>query len=160
MRLNPTTDHAVRILIYLSIHEGRPVLSEEVARAYGTSPAAITRAMDTLEELGLVRAEEGGGGFHMAAAPSEIPLGWLTRNTEAGLPPAECFEAATCACPIAPACMLKNIFAEARQRFLDTLERYTLEDCLASPRRQQAFLRMWDRQAGEARMGLEAARAT
>ncbi|RYD82743.1 MAG: BadM/Rrf2 family transcriptional regulator, partial [Verrucomicrobiaceae bacterium] len=33
-------------------------------------------------------------------------------------------------CPIAPACGLKGVLAEARDAFLATLDKYTLEDLL------------------------------
>ena len=49
----------------------------------------------------------------------------------------ECFEAATNTCPIASACTLKRMLKEALDRFVVTLDRYTLADVLTGSARKQ-----------------------
>jgi Rrf2 family nitric oxide-sensitive transcriptional repressor len=45
----------------------------------------------------------------------------------------ECFDPMTNHCPITPACGLAPVLVEARDAFLDVLDRYTLADLIPDP---------------------------
>jgi Rrf2 family transcriptional regulator, nitric oxide-sensitive transcriptional repressor len=74
------------------------------------------------------------------------------RRTEPDFHLVECFDRENDTCPITPACMLKNVLAEAQKNFLATLDRYTLADFLASKERRDKLVTLWRRreQAGAA----------
>ena len=145
MRLTQFTDYALRTLLYLGVHDDRLVPVSEVARSYRISHNHLVKVAAMLTELGVVEAVRGrGGGLRLAVAPAEVNVGWVIRRTEPDFHLVECFDRATDTCPITPACMLKKVLHEARRNFFDTLDRYTLEDFLASPERQEALVQLWN----------------
>ena len=144
MRLTQFTDYALRTLLYLGVHDDRLVPVSEVARSYRVSHNHLVKVAAMLTELGVVEAVRGrGGGLRLAVDPAEVNVGWVIRRTEPDFHLVECFDRATDTCPITPACMLKKVLHEARRNFFDTLDRYTLEDFLASPERQDELTRLW-----------------
>ena len=144
MRLTQFSDYALRTLLYLGVHDDRLVPVSEVARSYRVSHNHLVKVAAMLTELGVVEAVRGrGGGLRLAVDPAEVNVGWVIRRTEPDFHLVECFDRATDTCPITPACMLKKVLHEARRNFFDTLDRYTLEDFLASPERQDELTRLW-----------------
>jgi len=144
MRLTQFTDYALRTLLYLGVHDDRLVPVSEVARSYRVSHNHLVKVAAMLTELGVVEAVRGrGGGLRLAVTPAEVNVGWVIRRTEPDFHLVECFDRATDTCPITPACMLKKVLHEARRNFFDTLDRYTLEDFLASPERKDELTRLW-----------------
>ncbi len=144
MRLTQFTDYALRTLLYLGVHDDRLVPVSEVARSYRVSHNHLVKVAAMLTELGVVEAVRGrGGGLRLAVDPAEVNVGWVIRRTEPDFHLVECFDRATDTCPITPACMLKKVLHEARRNFFDTLDRYTLEDFLASPERKDELTRLW-----------------
>lgn len=145
MRLTQFSDYALRTLLYLGVHDDRLVPVAEVARSYGISHHHLVKVAGMLTELGAVEAVRGrGGGLRLAMEPRHVNVGWIVRRTEPDMNLVECFDPATDTCPITPACMLKKVLYEARKSFLDTLDRYTLEDFLASSDRQEALVQLWE----------------
>ena len=145
MRLTQFSDYALRTLLYLGVHDDRLVPVAEVARSYGVSHNHLVKVAGMLTELGVVEAVRGrGGGLRLAMEPSQVNVGWIVRRTEPDMNLVECFNKDTDTCPITPACMLKKVLYEARKSFLDTLERYTLEDFLASSDRREALVQLWE----------------
>jgi Rrf2 family nitric oxide-sensitive transcriptional repressor len=146
MRLTLFSDYALRTLLYLGVHDDRLASVAEVARAYGISYHHLVKVAGLLGEMGLVHPVRGrGGGLRLAVPASEINVGAVVRRTEPDFHLVECFDRAHDTCPITPACMLKNVLHEAQERFLETLDRYTLEDFLRSPERRQRLVRLWSR---------------
>lgn len=144
MRLTQFTDYALRTVLYLGVHGGRLVPLAEVARAYGISYHHLVKVGALLANLEVVEAVRGrGGGLRLARAPEEINVGWLVRRTEPDFHLVECFDRKTDTCPITPACGLRHALFEAQNRFLETLDGYTLAHFLATPGRQEALIRLW-----------------
>jgi Rrf2 family transcriptional regulator, nitric oxide-sensitive transcriptional repressor len=134
VQLTSFSDYALRLGIYLGAERGRWVAVAEVSQAYGISRAHLVKVVQRLVELGLVEAMRGrGGGLRLARPPEAIGIGALSRATEPHLDIVECFDRKTNTCPIAPACALKHILAQARDQFLASLDRHTLADLLAQP---------------------------
>lgn len=131
MHLTQFSDYSLRLVIYLACHPGRVVSVDEVSRAFGISRHHLVKVVQTLTDLGVVEAQRGrGGGMRLAMEASEINVGWLIRQTEPHFHLVECFDAATNACPIAPACGLKGVLQQAQQAFLHALDQYTVEQLL------------------------------
>ncbi|MBJ6764856.1 Rrf2 family transcriptional regulator [Myxococcaceae bacterium JPH2] len=131
MHLTLHADYALRVLIYLAARPDRPTSTQEMADAYGISKHHLVRVVQTLGSLGYVEIRPGrAGGVLLASPPRDIRLGTVVRAAEPDFHLVECFDPARNTCPIAAACGLKGVLAEAQRAFLETLDRYTLEDLL------------------------------
>ena len=148
MRLTQFTDYSLRTLLYLRVHQDRPVPLAEIARSYGISYHHLVKVASLLTELELVTSTRGRtGGFRLAVAPEEINIGWLARRTEPDFHLVECFDRSTDTCPITTACRLRHVLADAQRAFLDVLDRYTLADFPALAE-QERLVTLWaDRHA-------------
>jgi Rrf2 family nitric oxide-sensitive transcriptional repressor len=149
MRLTQFSDYSLRTLLYLRVHQDRPVPLAEIARAYGISYHHLVKVTGSLVEMGLVAAVRGrAGGFRLAKEPEEINVGAVIRRTEPDFHLVECFDRTTDRCPITPACKLRSILIEAQRSFLDVLDRYTLADFAANTRHSRQLVQLWtDRHA-------------
>lgn len=144
MRLTQFTDYALRTLLYLGVHDDRRVPISEVARSYRVSYNHLTKVAALLTEIGVVESVRGrGGGLRLALDPAEVNIGWLIRRTEPDFHLVECFDSAADTCPITPDCMLRGVLQEAQRNFLETLDRHTLADFLASRQRRESFVQLW-----------------
>jgi Rrf2 family nitric oxide-sensitive transcriptional repressor len=93
----------------------------------------MVRVIQTLAEHRYVDIHTGrSGGVVLAREPRLIRLGDVVRDAEPNLRLVECFDKETNTCPISPVCALKGMLNEGLQAFLDTLNRYTVEDILAN----------------------------
>ncbi|HJV62433.1 MAG TPA: Rrf2 family transcriptional regulator [Albitalea sp.] len=62
---------AVHILATLTVHQGKPVPSELIAKSASTNPAVIRRLLSMLSAAGLSHSQLGQGGGAMLAMPPE-----------------------------------------------------------------------------------------
>jgi len=145
MQLTLFSDYALRVSLYLAVHEERLISIEEVSRAYGVSKNHLVKVVAKLIELGVVESVRGrGGGLRLARAAADIDIGWLVRETEPHMNLVECFEMRTNTCPIAPACGLKGVLLQAQRAFLQSLDGHPLSEFL--PRRER-LIPLWNRSA-------------
>jgi len=77
------TDYALRSLLYLTWHAGRPCTVDEVAGYFRISADHVTKVMQHLARQGYVRSRRGRrGGAVLARAAEEIRLGdWIVERT-------------------------------------------------------------------------------
>lgn len=144
MHLTLHTDYAMRLLMFLGLNPERRCTIEEIAEHYRVSRNHLMKVALTLTQKGFVDSLRGrNGGLKLAKAPAEIGIGAVVRATEDNLDLVECF-AKVNTCRIAPACLLKQPFAEAVQAFLAVLDRYTLADMLANPGIFRSMRRLLD----------------
>lgn len=135
MQLNAFTDYALRVLIYAAVRRDERCLTAEAATAFGVSRHHIVKVVNELQHLGYLETTRGrAGGFRLARAPEQVRVGHLVRQTEGSLALVECFDRATNTCPLARACGLKGVLAEAFEGFFAVLDRHTLADLVAEPR--------------------------
>lgn len=138
MELSRFTDYSLRTLLYAGLHPDRILTVPEVAVAYGISENHLVKITHKLGKLGYLETRRGrAGGFRLSREPSSINLGEVVRATES-LALVECLGSDGGRCPIVRACALKRVIAEARDAFLETFDRYTLQDML---RPREALLR-------------------
>ncbi|MDH3603985.1 MAG: Rrf2 family transcriptional regulator [Candidatus Tectomicrobia bacterium] len=131
MQLTAYTDYALRVLIYLAVHEERLVTIAEMATAYGISKNHLMKIVHQLGQGGCIETLRGrGGGLRLAHPPDRLYLGEIVRKTEPHFHVVECFHSPTNRCPITPACGLAGALGEARDAFLAVLDRYTLADII------------------------------
>lgn len=130
MELSRFTDYSLRTLIFAGLHAERTITVPEVAAAFGISENHLVKVAHKLGKLGFLETKRGrSGGFRLGRIPREINLGEVVRATES-LALVECLGADGGRCSITRACVLKRVIGEARDAFLATFDRYTLEDML------------------------------
>ena len=141
MRLTTFTDYALRVLLFVTTApEGHGTIGQ-IARAYGVSENHLVKVAHLLGKEGFLLNTRGrSGGLRLARHPSAINVGALVRITEGPSVLAECFEPQGGNCPIARSCGLIAVLQEADDAFYRVLDRYTLQDLVASPRRMAAIL--------------------
>ncbi|MGI8908519.1 MAG: RrF2 family transcriptional regulator [Candidatus Sumerlaeaceae bacterium] len=123
------SDYALRVLIYLSSHDGSVIRTSDISEAYNISRNHLVRVVQTLARSGFVKVTAGrSGGMRLARPASEINLGQVFRATEPCFNLVECFDMTTNTCPIAPVCRLKPMLREAAEAFLGVLDKYSLGD--------------------------------
>lgn len=132
VQLTLHAEYALRVLLYLGSRHEATVSTKEISSTFGISKNHLVRVIQTLGDAGYVHVVPGrGGGVLLAKDPSLVRLGDVVRKAEPTFRIAECFDAETSTCVIAPVCSLKPVLNEALNSFLATLDRYTLADLLA-----------------------------
>lgn len=133
MQLTSYTDYSLRVLMYLGLQGSTLSSITEIAEQYAISRNHLVKVVHRLAREGFVHSIRGRrGGITLARLPHTISVGEVVRCMEGDMPLVECFRSATNQCPITPACRLSSVLAEARNDFLQTLDRYTLADLLVN----------------------------
>lgn len=142
MRLTRYTDYSLRVLIFLALQKGeRLVTIAEIAEHFDISRNHLIKIVHRLGQLGYAGTVRGkGGGIRLGAPPASIGIGRVIRSVEANLNVVECERPR---CPLLPMCRLKGLLGEARDAFLEVLDRYTLQDLIEQPREMREVLH-WD----------------
>lgn len=137
MRLTAYTDYSLRVLIYLAVSTEERATIREIAQHYSISRNHLMKVVQELSQRGYVIAQRGkNGGLQLQKPPAEIRIGQLVAAMENDMALTECFGDNN-QCILTPACALKPMLAEALEAFLSTLNRYTLEDIVAEPRKAE-----------------------
>lgn len=133
MKLTLHTDYALRMLIFLAVHEGRPSTVSDVASTYGLSRNHLLKVALNLGRLGYVKTMRGrSGGVALALAPKDINVGAVVRAMEDDFALVECLRPDGGCCIITPACRLKGIVRKATDAFLEVFDAYTLDDLIGN----------------------------
>lgn len=140
MQLTTHTDYALRLLVYLAVHHGKqPATIQDAASRFGISSNHLAKVAQTLVQHGYIVSHRGrGGGLKLALPVGDIGIGKLVRKTE-NLQLLPCFSDEI-ACPIQPACILRNALHKAQAAFLKVLDDYTLADVIFNKDRLQELL--------------------
>ena len=135
MQLTAYTDYALRILIYLAVHEERLVTIADIAQAYGISKNHLMKIVHHLAQRGWITTRRGRrGGLRLAHPPQTVSLGTLVRETEPHFALVECFDPVANRCPLTPTCDLAAVLHQAQAAFLAVLDTYTLADIVRQKR--------------------------
>jgi Rrf2 family nitric oxide-sensitive transcriptional repressor len=142
MQLTNHSDYALRLLIYLAIHDdSEPATIKDAAARYGISINHLAKVAQRLVQEGLINSQRGrGGGLSLAKAPTEINIGYVIRRTE-NLELLECF-GKNSECPIDGACILFGVLGRAQKAFLDELDKHSLADVVKNKPRLKEQLTM------------------
>ncbi len=143
MQINQFTNYALRVLMYCALNEGRVARTSTIANAYGISENHLTKVAQQLAAHGYLTTLRGrGGGLRLARPATTIVVGEVVRATEGTLNLAECFDAATNSCPLAPSCRFSQALQRALAAFFLVLDGYTLADLVAAPAELRALLHL------------------
>jgi Rrf2 family nitric oxide-sensitive transcriptional repressor len=130
MKLTRFTDYSLRVLIYLGLKNNGRVTIKEISEAYNISRNHLMKVVSLLTRMGYVDARRGpGGGIALARSAQDIVIADVVRDMEDDLNLVECF-CAEGSCIIKPVCELKTALNQALTAYLQTLQRYTLQDLL------------------------------
>jgi Rrf2 family nitric oxide-sensitive transcriptional repressor len=130
MKLTRFTDYSLRVLIYLGLKNDGRVTIQEISEAYNISRNHLMKVVSLLTRMGYVDARRGpGGGIALARSAQDIVIADVVRDMEDDLNLVECF-CEEGSCIIKPVCELKSALNQALTAYLQTLERYTLQDLL------------------------------
>jgi Rrf2 family transcriptional regulator, nitric oxide-sensitive transcriptional repressor len=134
MRLTTFSDYALRLLLYAAANHDRLVTIEEATQVYGISRGHLMKVANMLTRAGFLTAVRGrSGGLMMAKRPAEVRIGDVVRASEPDFALVECF-ATDNQCIVTKCCRAPDVLNEALRAFIDTLDRYTLQDVMLRPR--------------------------
>lgn len=132
MRLTLYSDYSLRVLLYLSYKDQETVTITELADFYKISRNHLVKVVHNLGINGFISTSRGKhGGIKLARPAQEISVGEVVRHTEPDFDLLECFNPETDQCVITKSCNLKFVLFEARNAFLEILDRHTLADVAA-----------------------------
>ncbi len=147
MKFTRFTDYALRVLIYVGLRTDGRVTIREIAQSYDISRNHLMKVVSNLTRLGYLDARRGpGGGIALSRPPAEINIADVIRDMEPDMHPVSCFGEPGL-CVIKPVCSLRNVLQEAMLAYVDTLEKYNLQDLLAHRNRLIDFLEIPDHAA-------------
>jgi Rrf2 family nitric oxide-sensitive transcriptional repressor len=132
MQLTRHTDYALRVLIFLALQKEQELVTmADIERHFGIPRNHLIKIVQRLGKLGYAKTVRGkGGGLRLGREMAAIRLGEVVWDMENTLELIDCHKPV---CPIREACRLKPILNEARQAFLDVLNRHTLADVMRDP---------------------------
>lgn len=132
MELSQFTDYSLRTLIYVGLKGEQLCSIQDIASAFQISRNHLVKVVNQLGKLGWVATQRGrGGGIRLGVDPTQLKMGDVVRKTE-NLALVECHPPRENHCCIIGICRLQSVLHSAAQAFLMELDRYTLQDLLAS----------------------------
>lgn len=132
MQLTAHSDYALRVLIYLGQNPGQRITIDELATFFKISRAHLVKVVHQLGKNGFILSVRGkGGGLLLSKPPQQISLGQVVRAMESHFYIVECYNPKKeNLCMLLPGCKLKSVFNQAKEQFLQALDRETLNDVL------------------------------
>ena len=137
MQLSKFTDYSVRVLIYLATLEKDELTQiSEVSEIYQISRNHLVKVVYKLGQIGLIETLRGkNGGFRLNADPKDLRVGALIRELE----PLEILNCSPLACNISGFCALSKYLVDAKERFLEELDQYTIADLVGQSQELPIF---------------------
>ena len=124
--------YALRIMIDLAQHnDGEYMVLMDIAQRQNISEKYLEGIVASLSRLGYLQAQRGrGGGYRLARAPEEYPVGGILRAAEGQLAPVACLKTGENDCPNAADCITLPLWKELDRRIDGYLDSVTLADLL------------------------------
>jgi Rrf2 family nitric oxide-sensitive transcriptional repressor len=150
IRLNLSTDYALRALLYLARQPEAQSSTREVAEFYGISLDHVSKVVQHLSHAGMVRAGRGrGGGIRLGRSPERISVGEVVELFEGPVALLECVTSEG-VCVIQPGCRLRSVLDEAGAELMRKLKQVTLADLTAPPASPLIQIRLPEPESGPA----------
>jgi Rrf2 family nitric oxide-sensitive transcriptional repressor len=142
VRVTLFTDYSLRVLLYLGIKQRKATVAE-ISKSFRISRNHLVKVVHFLSQKGYVKSYQGkGGGLELAINPADFKVGDFVLSLEP-TDLLECFNPTTNTCPIQGVCRLERAFHDARKAFIASLNRFTLQDCLANgPQLEERMIRL------------------
>ena len=86
MRISAKGEYAIKAMLDLAMHRGRPLVPiQEIAARQGIPQRYLEQVLLALKRAGLLTSKRGStGGYHLTKAPEEITVGAVLRAVEGG----------------------------------------------------------------------------
>jgi Rrf2 family protein len=121
--LSRSADYGLRALIHLARHRegGGPVPLDKIATAQRVPPALLSKILQTLVKAKVLRSHKGyGGGFVLAADPSQLTLADVIQTIDGPFTVFECLVDDDF-CKLCSSCKLQQKFRELQTLLVDNL---------------------------------------
>jgi Rrf2 family nitric oxide-sensitive transcriptional repressor len=130
MQLTTHTDYALRVLIYLTLHQDQLVTISEMAEFFRISRNHLVKVVHNLGVKGFIKTVRGkGGGICLARPPETINIGAVVREIEGNFYMTECFNPQKQGhCAVQPICGLTLLLGTALRQFMHVLDNAVLSD--------------------------------
>jgi Rrf2 family transcriptional regulator, iron-sulfur cluster assembly transcription factor len=128
MQFSASIEYAIHGLVYLAA-AGSPnaVLLGDIARATAVPESYLRKVFQHMARAGLVASHRGvKGGFTLARGAKEITLTAVVRAIDGALPTYTCMREKR-KCADTEACMVSEVFAQARRRMEEVLNGTTID---------------------------------
>jgi len=91
MRISAKGEYAIKAMLDLAMHRGRPLVPiQEIAGRQAIPQRYLEQVLLALKRAGLLTSKRGStGGYHLTKAPDEITVGTVLRAVEGGSAPFE-----------------------------------------------------------------------
>lgn len=144
MVITRATEFAVRTVIYLAQQpKNEIVFKKDICRTQGVTPAFLTKIMQPLIKVGIVRSQRGvGGGFLLDRDPNQITMLDILQAEEGQLRLNHCL-VDTDFCPRDGYCSAHEVWYETQHEMSKVLKRYSIADLV---RREQENLKSLNEQ--------------
>lgn len=130
MQLTLRTDYSLRILIYLTfLDKDETATINEIVNQYEISRGHVMKVVYHLSKKGYLTSIRGkGGGVKLSRPATDINIGQVVRDMEANFFVAECLNPESTSCNIKKDCTLIPVLYEAKNKFLEVFDKYSLQD--------------------------------
>ncbi|GAB4172074.1 MAG: Rrf2 family transcriptional regulator [Calditrichia bacterium] len=130
MNLSKTSEYAIRLLLYLSLHPDRKVTTRELNSQLQLSFKYIGRLLSKLVNAGIISSEKGKtGGYTLTRSPQEIKLIEIIRvvddwdkYTQCMMGFGDCNENNPCA--------MHDVWTPVRNQLIELFEATTVQDLI------------------------------
>lgn len=130
MRLNLSSDYALRLLMYLAANSDRLCTISEIATHYSISRTHLMKVTHGLAKNGWIETTRGkNGGMQLAMPPTKIRIADVILDCESDFQLVECM-GDTSLCVLDGSCKLNSILNGAMQAFIKHLQQYTLDQLI------------------------------
>lgn len=138
MIFSPTSQHALRALIYLAHHDGKgPVRVQEIAQAEGIPRQFLSKILHSLRNQGLVASTKGpGGGYRLAKASDRLMVSDVVEAVDGEMDLEHQCILGHKRCRDETACALHEPWKRLRGQFTATIGEMTLKEAAGVVRRR------------------------
>lgn len=133
MRLNDTTDVALRVMIYGASTGSHRFTIDQIVEAYNLPRSTVMKVVNALTRGQFLIAQRGrSGGLYLAREAADIPVGEIMRYMETDFDLVECMRS-TNNCAIVRCCKMISPLAEAKAAFFGVLDNYSVSEIALTP---------------------------
>ncbi|MTH78405.1 RrF2 family transcriptional regulator [Paracoccus aestuariivivens] len=133
MRLNDSTDMALRVMIYATTQGERLFTIDQLVAIYGLPRSTMMKVVNALTRGGFLAAQRGrAGGLRLARPADRISVGAVVRHLETDFGLVECFRTGN-QCIITSQCRLIAPLQRAMEAFLAVLDGCSIADIALTP---------------------------
>ena len=139
MRLTYKGDYAIKIIVELSLHHGKDIVTiHEMAKRLDIPIKFLEQILLDLKRGGFVESRRGKiGGYLLTEDPSKIKLGEIIRYIDGPTEPIACVEKGYAVCSDLYRCVLRKIWQEVAEATSKIVDNITFEDLAREMSRQK-----------------------